>query len=98
MHACVQAKGKSNQHLEAGDYTVSPAIWRLRRTTAAHGRGDWLGGFHAGLRGDTYVYPTDVRNRLIWSAGFIEGAAQRLQRHARIRITPWFAVLLWWLP
>ena len=61
----------------------------------AQGPGDWLGGFNAGLRGDAYIYPTDVQDRLTWRAGFIEGAAQRLQRLARIRITPRFARPMW---
>jgi hypothetical protein len=96
MHACVQAKGRSDQHLEAGDHIVSPATWCLRRATSP---GDWLVGFSAGLRGDAYIYPLGVQNRLTWSAGFIEGAAQRLQRLARTRIAPrLFALPLWWRP
>jgi len=98
MDACVRAKGKSDQHPEAGGHTVSPAIWCLCRTKVAQGPGDWLAEFNAGLRADAYIYPAGVQNRLTWSAGFIEGAAQRLQRHARIRITPWFALPLWWRP
>jgi hypothetical protein len=97
MHACVQAKGNSDQHLEAGDPTVSPAIWRLRRATVAQGPGDWLAGFNAGLRGDAHIYPAGVQDRLTWSAGFIEGAAQRRQRPTSMRITR-FALPLWWRP
>jgi hypothetical protein len=96
MHACVQAKGKSDQRLKAGDRTVSPVFWHLRQAKVAQESGDWLAGFNAGLRGYAYIYPADVRDRLTWSAGFIEGAAQRLQHHARIRITPRLALQPWW--
>jgi hypothetical protein len=94
----MESENVCDQHLEAGDRTVPPAIWGLRRATVAQGPGDLLAGFNAGLQGDAYIYPADVRDRLIWSAGFIEGAAQCLQPHARIRITPRFALPLWWQP
>jgi hypothetical protein len=99
MHACVQAKGKSDQHLETGDSTMSPGSRCLRRAEAAQGPGNWLSGFEAGFRGNSYIYPADVPDRLAWSAGFIEGVAQRLQRLARIRIAPpSFTLPLWWRP
>jgi hypothetical protein len=96
--ARMESENVCDQHPEAGDHTLSPGFWRLRQTPVAQGPGDWLAGFNAGLRGDAYIYPAGVRDRVTWSAGFIEGAARRLQRDARIRITPWFAPLLWWLP
>jgi hypothetical protein len=94
----MESENVCDQHLEAGDHTVSLAFQRLPPAKFAQGPADWLAGFNAGLRGDAYVYPADVRHRLIWSAGFIEGTAQRLQRHARIRITPWFALPPRWRP
>jgi hypothetical protein len=96
--ARMESENLCDQHLAAGDHTLSPAIWRLRRARIAQGPGDWLAGLRAGLRGDAYIYPAGVQNRLTWSAGFIEGPAQRVQRQVRIRVTPWFALLLWWLP
>ena len=96
--ARMESENLCDQHLEAGDRTVSPAFKRLRGADVVQGPGDWLAGLRAGLGGDAYIYPADVRHRLIWSAGFIEGTAQRLQRHARIRITPWFALPPRWRP
>ena len=81
----MESENVCDQHLEAGGRIVSPAYRRLCRTKVAQGPGDWLAGFNAGVRGDAYIYPASVQNRLTWSAGFIEGAAQRLQRVARIR-------------
>jgi len=94
----MESENVRDQHLEAGDRIVSPAFQRLHRVKVAQGPGDWLGGFNTGLRGDAYIYPADVRDRLAWSAGFIEGAAQRLKRRARVRITPRprYAAPLWW--
>jgi hypothetical protein len=96
--ARMESKNVRDQHLEAGERTVSPAFRRLHRVKVAQGPGGWLAGFNAGLRGDAYIYPAGVPNRLTSSAGFIEGAAQRLQRVARIRITLRFALPLWWQP
>jgi hypothetical protein len=47
------------------------------------------------------LHPAKVAQRPAdWLAGFnawfIEGAAQRLQRLARIRVSPSFALPLWW--
>jgi hypothetical protein len=94
----MESENVCDQHLEAGDGSMSPAIWRLRRATVAQDPGDWLAGLRAGPRGDAYIYPADVRNRPTWSAGFIEGAAQRLKHLAGNRITPRFALPLWWQP
>jgi hypothetical protein len=94
----MESENVCDQHLEADDRTVSPASKRLRRAKVAQGPGDSLAGFNAGLRGDAYIYPTGVQNRLTWSAGFIEGAAQRLQRRTRICITPRLALPLWGRP
>jgi hypothetical protein len=66
-----------DQHLEAGGRILSPAFQRLRRAKVAQDTADWLAGFDAGLRGDNYVYPAEVRDRLAWSWGHIEGRAQR---------------------
>jgi hypothetical protein len=66
-----------DQHLEAGGSTVSPALRRLRRAKVAQDPADWLAGFEAGLRGDCYVYPAEVRDRLAWALGFVEGRAQQ---------------------
>jgi hypothetical protein len=96
--APMESENVCDQHLEAGERTVSPTSRCLCRATVAQGPGDWLAGFDAGLRGDAYIYPAGVQNRVTWSAGFIEGAAQRLRRHPRIRITLWFAAPLWWQP
>ena len=96
--ARMESENLCDQHLEAGDRTVPPAIWGLRRATVAQGPGDLLAGFNAGVRGDAYIYPASVQNRLTWSAGFIEGAAQRLQRRTRICITPRLALPLWGRP
>jgi len=97
--ARMESKNVRDQHLEAGERTVSPAFWRVPRATAAQGPGNWLVGFNAGLRGDVYIYPADAQGGLTWSAGFIEGAAQRLQHLALIRIAlPSFALPLWWQP
>jgi hypothetical protein len=98
MRTCVQAKGKSDQHLEAGDHTVSPAFRHLQPAKVVHDPSLWLAGFNAGLRGDPYIYPADVRDRLTWSAGFIEGAARRLKGLASMGITPRFALPPWWQP
>jgi hypothetical protein len=81
----MESKNVRDQHLEAGERTVSPALRCLRRAKVAQGPADWLGGFSA-------------RDRLTWTAGFIEGAAQRLQRLASMRIMPRFALPLWWRP
>jgi hypothetical protein len=96
--ARMESENVRDQHLESGDQAVSPAFRRVPRATVAQGPGNWLAGFEAGFRGNSFIYPTDVRDRLAWSAGFIEGAAHRLQDHARIRITPRFALPLWWRP
>jgi hypothetical protein len=93
--ARMEPENVGDQHLGAGGRIVSPALWRLHRAKVAQDPGDWLAGFNAGLRGNSYVYPADVEDRLAWSAGFIECAAQRLQRLARIRITPRFAWPMW---
>jgi hypothetical protein len=99
-----------DQHLEAGGRIVSPVFRRLHRAKVAQDPADWVAGFEAGLRGDCYVYPGKVRDRLAWASGFVEGRAQqarphgegdnvdcrqRLQRLADIRITPRFAQPLW---
>jgi hypothetical protein len=90
----MESKNVRDQHLDAGERTVSPALRRLHRVKVAQGPGDWLAGFNAGLRGDVYIYPANVQDRPAWSAGF-----QRLQRLARIQITPpSFAPPLWWHP
>jgi len=96
--ARMESENVRDQHLEAGDGSVSPAFRCLRRTKVAQGPGDWLAGFNAGLRGGAYIYPADVLDRLTWRAGFIEGAAQRVQRLRGTRITRRFALLLWWQP
>jgi hypothetical protein len=92
--ARMESQNVRDQHLEAGDRTVSPVFRRLHRKVA-HGPGGWLAGFKSALQGDPYIYAADVRDRLTWTAGFIEGADQRL---ARIRITPRFVLPLWWQP
>jgi hypothetical protein len=74
-HACAKVKVEGAQ--QAGGHIVSPAFRRLRRAEVAQDLGDWLAGFNAGLRGNSYVYPADVEDRLAWSAGFIEGRAQQ---------------------
>jgi hypothetical protein len=97
--ARMESENVRDQHLEAGDHTMSPALQCLRRAKAAQGPADWLSGINAGLRGDAYIYPANVQDRLAWSAGFIEGAGRRLQRLARTRIAPpSFALPLWWQP
>jgi hypothetical protein len=97
--ARMESENVRDQHLEGGDQAVSPAFRRASRTAVAQGPADWLGGSNAGLRGDAYIYPANVQDRLTWSAWFIEGVAQRLQRLARIRIAPpSFALPLWWRP
>jgi hypothetical protein len=96
--ARMESENICDQHLEVGDRTVSPAFPRLHRAKVAQGPGNWPAGYNAGLRGDAYVYPADVRDRLTWSAGFIEGAARRVKRLAGNRITPRFALALWWQP
>jgi hypothetical protein len=96
--ARMESKNVRDQHLEAGDRTVVPVFGALCRTKVAQGPGDWVAGFNAGLRGDAYIYPAGVKSRVPWSAGFIEGAAQRLHRHAHIRITARLALRLWWQP
>ena len=96
--ARMESENVRDQHLEAGDRTMSPAFWPSRRAIVAQGPGDWLAGFNAGLRGDAYIYPANVQDRPAWSAGFIEGAAQRLRHLARIRVTLPFALPLWWQP
>jgi hypothetical protein len=97
--ARMESENACDQHLAAGERTASPAFRRVPRATVAQGPGNWLAGFNAGLRGDAYIYPADVQDRLAWSAGFIEGVARRLQRVARIRIAPpSFALPLWWQP
>jgi hypothetical protein len=90
----MESENVCDQHLRVGDRTMSPALRCLRRAKAAEGPGNWLSGFEAGFRGNSYIYPADVQDRLAWSAGFIEGAARRLQSLARIRI----ALPLWWRP
>ena len=100
--ARMESKNVCDQHLEAGGRTVSPAFRRLHRAKVARDPADWLAGFEAGLRGDCYVYPAEVRDRLAWASGFVEGRAQQarpqqesdnvdcrqeLQRLADIRIT-----------
>jgi hypothetical protein len=92
--ARMESENLCDQHLEAGDRTVSPAVRCWRDAKFAHDPSDRLTGFGAGLRGDAYIYPADARDRLTWNAGFIEGAAQRIQRLAPIRITPRFALPL----
>jgi hypothetical protein len=62
----MESKNVCDQHLEAGDRTVSPAFRCLCRTKVVQGPGDWLAGFNAGLRGDAYIYPPGVQNRLTW--------------------------------
>jgi hypothetical protein len=96
--ARMESENVRDQHLEGGGRTTSPALRRLRRAEVAQGPADRLGGFNTGLQGDAYIYPAGMRDRLTWSAGFIEGVARRLQRLARIRITPRFALPLWWQP
>ena len=93
--ARMESENMLDQHLRAGSHILSPAFRRLRRAKVAPGPGDWLVGFNAALRGDAHIYPADVGDCLTWRAGFIEGAAQRLQRLARIRITPRFARPMW---
>jgi hypothetical protein len=97
--ARMESENVCDQHLEAGDRTVSSAFQRLHSAKVAQGPADWLGGFNACLRGDAYIYPANVQDGLAWSAGFIEGVSQRLQRLARIRVAPpSFALPLWWQP
>jgi hypothetical protein len=97
--ARMESENMRDQHLEAGDRTMSPVLRCLRQPEIAQGPADGLGGFSAGLRGDVYIYPAHVQDGLTWSAGFIEGVAQRLQRLARIRIvSASFALPLWWQP
>lgn len=89
------------QGVEAGGRIVPLAFWCWRHGKGARNPGDWLAGCNAGREGGTYVYPTDVRDHLAWSARFIRGRAQpgdidrHLQRLAGIRITPRFARPLW---
>jgi hypothetical protein len=71
----MESKNVCDQHLEAGERATLPALRRLHRVKVAQGPGDWLRGFKAGLRGDAYIYPADVEDRLAWRAGFTEGAA-----------------------
>jgi hypothetical protein len=94
--ARMESENVRDQHLEGGEQAVSVAFRRVPRATVAQGPEDWLAGFEADFRGNSYIYPADVQDRLTWSAGFIEGAAQRLQRVARIPITPQFILPLWW--
>jgi len=75
--ARMESKKVRSQHLKAGGRIVSPAFWRLPGPEAAQNPGDWLAGFEAGLRGDSYVYPAEARSRLAWASGYIEGKAQR---------------------
>jgi hypothetical protein len=103
--ARMESENVCDQHREAGGRIVSPAFPRLHRAKVAQDPADWLAGFEAGLQGDCYVYPAEVRDRLAWASGFVEGRAQqtgpqeggkvdclqRLQRSAGIRITPRFA-------
>jgi hypothetical protein len=102
----MESKNAPDQHLEAGGRIVSPAIWRLHRAKVAQDPADWLTGFEAGIRGDCYVYPAKVRDRLAWASGFVEGRAHqarlhnidsrhRLQRLAGIRITSQIARPSW---
>jgi hypothetical protein len=99
--ARMEPENLRDQHLEAGGRTVSPAFGRLHRTKVAQDPADWLAGFEAGLRGDCYVYPAEVPDRLAWASGFVEGRGQqagpqqeaynvdcrqRLQRFTDIRI------------
>jgi hypothetical protein len=95
-HVRMESENSRDQHLEAGRPIVSPAVYRLRPAKVARAPGDWLAGFNAGLRGDAYIYLAGVQNRLNGSAGFIEGASQRLQRLAPMPITPRFALPPWW--
>jgi hypothetical protein len=92
----MESENLRDQHLEAGGRIVSPAFRCLHRVNVAQGSGGWLAGFNAGLRGDAYIYPAGVRDRLTWSAAFIEGAAQRLQHLARVCMRRRFALPLWW--
>ena len=95
----MESENMRDQHLRGGGRIVSPAFRCLRGAAVVQGPGDWLAGFNGGLRGDAYIYPADVSDRLTWSVGFIEGVAQRLERLARIRIAPpSFALPLWWQP
>jgi hypothetical protein len=75
--ARMESENVCDQHLEAGGRIVSPAFRRLRRAKVAQDTADWLAGFEAGLRGDCYVYPAEVRDRLAWALGFVEGRAQQ---------------------
>jgi hypothetical protein len=100
--ARMESENVCDQHLEAGGRIVSPAFRRLHRAKVAQDPGDWLAGFEASLRGDCYVYSAEVRDRLAWTSGFVEGRAQhggdfrqRLQRLASIRVAPRFARPLW---
>ena len=75
--ARMESENVCDQHLEAGDFTVSLTFGRLRRAKVAHDEERWCQGLGTGLRGHCYMYPAWVRDRLTWSAGSIEGRAQQ---------------------
>ena len=75
--ARMEPENLRDQHLEAGGRTVSLAFRHLRRAKVAQDAADWLACFEAGLRGDCYVYPAEVRDRLAWASGYIEGKAHQ---------------------
>jgi hypothetical protein len=104
--AWMEPKKACDQHLEASGRIVSLAFRRLHRAKVTQDPADWLAGFEAGLRGDCYVYPAEVRDRLAWASGFVEGRAQQTGpqqegynvdclRWASIRITPRFPRPFW---
>jgi hypothetical protein len=79
--ARMESENVRDQHLEAGGRIVSPAFRRLHRAKVAQDPAEWLAGFDAGLKGDCYVYPAEVRDRLAWASGFVEGRAQQARPH-----------------
>jgi hypothetical protein len=81
--ARMESENVRDQHLEAGGRIVSPALRRLHRAKVAQDPTDWLAGLEAGLRGDCYVYPAEVRDRLAWASGFVEGRAHQARPHGR---------------
>lgn len=59
--------------------SVPLAFRRLCQANVARDAADWLARFNFGLRGGSYDVSADLRDRLAWSAGLIEGRAQQVR-------------------
>lgn len=59
--------------------SVPLAFRRLCQANVARDAADWLARFNFGLRGGSYDVSADLRDRLAWSAGLIEGGAQQVR-------------------